>query len=49
MNSNEDIVQKVEKMNTLYNLKKILDNYDELEGILKKFFNEKADKQKFQR
>lgn len=41
--------EKFNKMNTLFNLKKIIDNYDELEGILKKFFEEKAEKEKFER
>lgn len=37
------------KMQDIFNLKKILDNFDELEPTLKKFFAEKARKEKFER
>ena len=38
-----------EKMDNIFNLKKILDSYDELEPLLKKFFMEKARKEKYDR
>lgn len=40
---------KLEKMNTLFNLKKIIDNYDELEHVLVDYFNKKAEKERFDR
>ena len=40
---------KMTKLNTLLNLAKILDNYDELEPTLQKFFYEKAQKEKWER
>lgn len=49
MKHEKDTKEKLNKMNTLFNLKKIIDNYDELEGTLKKFFEEKAEKEKFER
>jgi len=49
MKHEKDIKEKLNKMNTLFNLKKIIDNYDDLEGTLKKFFEEKAEKDKFER
>lgn len=49
MKHEENTKEKLNKMNTLFNLKKIIDNYDELEGTLKKFFEEKAEKEKFER
>ena len=45
----EDINKKAEKMNVLFNFKKILDNYEELEPVLSKYFNEKAEKERFER
>lgn len=38
-----------DKMDNIFNLKKILDSYDELEPLLKKFFMEKARKEKYNR
>lgn len=49
MQHEKDKIKKLDKMDIIFNLKKILDNYDELEPILKKFFNEKAKKEKFER
>ena len=49
MKNEKETKEKLNKMNTLFNLKKIIDNYDELEGTLKKFFEEKAEKEKFER
>ena len=31
--------KKIDKMNTIFNMKKIIDNYDELEPVLRDFFN----------
>lgn len=47
LENEKDINEKVERMNDLFNLKKILDNYDELEPVLKKYFDEKAIKEKW--
>ena len=43
----EDGKIRLERMDTVINLQKIIDNYDELEPVLKKFFAEKARKEKF--
>ena len=40
---------KLEKMNTIFNLQKILNNYDELEPLLQDFFRKKYDKEKWER
>ena len=42
-----DINSKYEKMNVLFNIKKYLDNYEDLEIILKDYFKEKAQKDKW--
>jgi hypothetical protein len=47
LNSKEDIRIKCEKMNVIFNLQKVLDNYDELEPLLTKFFAEKAKREKW--
>ena len=39
---------KFRKMNIIFNLKKILDNYDELEQVLVDFFKEKAQREKIE-
>ena len=44
MKNEKDISKKLDKMNTLFNLKKIIDNYDELEPVLKEYFKYKEDK-----
>lgn len=49
MKYQEDQKLKYEKMDNIFNLKKVLDNWDELEPILKKFFMEKARKEKYDR
>lgn len=41
--------KKIEKMDTLFNLKKILDNYDDLEPLLREYFANKAGKERFDR
>ena len=46
--SGEDVQAKVDKMNDITNLVKIIDNYDELEPILKQYFEEKAQKEKWE-
>lgn len=43
----KDIDKQVGKMQILFRLKKIIDNYDELEPILEKFFEEKARRERF--
>ena len=47
LENEKDRKVKLMKMNDIFNLKKILDNYDELEPILKKYFDEKAIKEKW--
>ena len=44
-----DLTNKYVKLNDIFNLLKIIDNYDELEPVLKKYFQEKADKDRFDR
>ena len=46
MKNEKNLHKKVEKMDTLFNLKKILDNYDELEPVLKRYFNERNSKER---
>lgn len=41
--------KKIDKMNTLFNLSKIINNYDELEPILAEYFNRKAEKWRWER
>lgn len=38
---------KFQKMNVMLNMMKIIENYDELEPTLKKFFSDKHDREKF--
>ena len=47
MSKDFDINSKYEKMNVLFNIKKYLDNYEDLEIILKDYFKEKAQKDKW--
>ena len=49
MKNEKDIKEKCKKMDALFNLKKVLDNYDELQPLLKEFFNKKAEKERFER
>ena len=44
-----DTSELLSKGNVLFNIHKILSNYDELEPVLKKFFNEKYKKEKWER
>lgn len=46
-NSNESVEEQLKKVDTIANLKKILDNYDELDPILRTFFADKANKEKW--
>lgn len=41
--------EKLEQQNVFFNITKILQNYDELEPTLKKFFKGKAEKERFER
>ena len=45
----EEISEKIDRMNTILNLTKITENYDELEPILNDYFSNKADKEKWER
>lgn len=47
LKNEKSIDNKLEKLNTLFNFQKIIDNYDELEPVLKKFFAEKAREEKW--
>ena len=42
-----DINRKYTKMNILFNMKKIVDNYEQLEPILQEFFRNKARQEKW--
>lgn len=44
-----ELIEKLEEMNDIDNMLKILKNYTELEPFLKKFFNKKANKDKWER
>ena len=48
LNSKDDLNEKMEMVNDIGNIKKIIDNYGELEEILSKFFNEKYKQTKFE-
>lgn len=41
--------KKIDKMNTIFNMKKIIDNYNELEPVLIEFFREKDEKSRLDR
>ena len=49
LKDNRDIRTKLKEMNDVGNLLKIFNNYTELEPLLKKFFEEKAKKDKWER
>lgn len=49
LKDNRDIRTKLKEMNDIDNLMKIFNNYTELEPLLKKFFEEKAKKDKWER
>ena len=45
--SNGASAYRLERAGVLWNLNKILDNYDELEPVIKKFFSQKAREKKW--
>lgn len=47
MRSDNELSDKIDMMNDIENLKKIVDNYDELEPVLKEFFEKKAQDKKW--
>ena len=47
MRSDAKISEKIERMNDVINLTKIIENYEELEPLLKKYFEDKAKKEKW--
>ena len=49
MQNEQNKQQKIDKINTLFNIKKIIDNYDELEPVLREYFKNKAEKDKWER
>lgn len=49
LNDDRDLLIKLKEMNDIDNIRKILKNYTELEPFLKKFFKEKANKEKWER
>lgn len=44
-----DKTERLEKADVLYNMFKYLSNYEELKPVLKKFFKEKHEKEKWER
>ena len=48
MRTDEDILIKIDRMNEVINMQKIIENYEELQPVLKKFFDEKALKDKWE-
>ena len=44
-----DITEIYKNMESIFNLKKILDNYDDLEPILRDYFIKKAERERFER
>ena len=49
LENEKDMNVKVEKMNDIFNLTKIIQHYDELEPVLRKFFIEKAKQERLER
>ena len=49
LNDKKDIYTKLEEMDNIQNMFKIINNYAELEPLLRKFFKEKAEKDKWER
>ena len=47
LHSEDDIKNKLDEMKDIDNMMKIINNYDELEDVLKKYFKEKAKKEKW--
>lgn len=44
-----DLSEKVDRLDTLINLTRIVEHYEELQPLLKEYFNKKADKDKWER
>lgn len=49
LRSDNELSDKVDSMNIIFNLQKILDNYDDLEPVLRDFFEKKEQKDKWER
>lgn len=49
LQSDGEIHDKIKIMQDIDNMMKIIDNYDDLEPTLKRYFKEKHDKEKWQR
>jgi hypothetical protein len=45
----EKISEKIDRMDTILNMTKIIQNYDELKPVLEKFFREKIQDEKWER
>lgn len=45
----EEISEKIDRMDTILNMTKIIQNYDELKPVLEKFFREKIQDEKWER
>jgi len=48
LDSEDAILERVEKMNDIDHMLKIIQNYDELEPVLAKYFEEKHNKEKWE-
>ena len=48
LDSDEEMSSKVNKMNDIDHILKIIQNYDELEPVLQKYFAEKHNKEKWE-
>lgn len=46
--SNEDNKTKARKLHSIMHLLQILERYDELEPVIQEYFNEEADKRRFE-
>jgi hypothetical protein len=49
LKENVELSEKIQRLDTLINLTKIVEHYDELQPILRDYFNGKADKEKWER
>lgn len=49
MKADIEMSEKVDEMSNIFDLIKIIQNYDELEPIIAKFFEEKQKKEKWER
>lgn len=48
-NDSFSLYEKAEQMTVFYRVSKILENYDELEPVLSKYFSKKAEKERWNR